>query len=128
MAPQHRDDEDEHVPTAGIVRPYALTSGRTRASVHLPVEAMIQQLPRAGQREWASHDQLGKIVNACEERASVAEIAAHVGLPLGVVRVLLGDLIEEGYLQTAAVTLTESSTLSERKDLIERTLRGLRAI
>lgn len=128
MAPQHRDDEDEHVPTAGIVRPYALTSGRTHASVHLPVEAIIQQLPRARQREWAEHDRLGRIVLACGDRTSVAEVAANVGLPLGVVRVLLGDLIDEGYLQTAAVTLTDSSSLSERKDLIERTLRGLRAI
>lgn len=127
MARQHRD-EDEHVPTAGIVRPYALTSGRTRGSVDLPVEAMVQQRPRARQHEWASHDQLGKIVAACELRTSVAEIAATVGLPLGVVRVLLGDLIEGGYLETAAVTLTDSSSLSERKDLIERTLRGLRAI
>jgi len=127
MVPHHRDEE-EHVPTAGIVRPYALTSGRTRGSVHLPVEAMVQQLPRARQREWASHDQLGKIVAACEGRTSVAEIAAHVGLPLGVVRVLIGDLIDEGCLELAAVTLSESSTLSERKDLVERTLRGLRAI
>ncbi|MEO7267582.1 MAG: DUF742 domain-containing protein [Knoellia sp.] len=127
MAPHHRDEE-EHVPTAGIVRPYALTSGRTQSSVHLPVEAMVQQLPRARQREWAGHDQLDRIVAACDERTSVAEIAAKVGLPLGVVRVLLGDLIEDGYLETAAVTLTDSSTLSERKDLIERTLRGLRAI
>lgn len=128
MAPQHRDDEDEHVPTAGIVRPYALTSGRTRASVHLPVEALVQQLPRARQHEWADHDQLGRIVAACNTRTSVAEIAATVGLPLGVVRVLLGDLIEQGYLQTAALTLTDSSTRGERQDLIERTLRGLRAI
>jgi len=127
MAPHHRDEE-EHVPTAGIVRPYALTSGRTQSSVHLPVEAMVQQLPRALQREWDGQDQLGRIVAATQQRTSVAEIAANVGLPLGVVRVLLGDLIEEGYLQVAAVTLSDSSSLSERQDLIERTLRGLRAI
>lgn len=127
MAPQHRDEE-EHVPTAGIVRPYALTSGRTQASVHLPVEAIVEQLPRARQREWTSHDQLGRIVEACEHRTSVAEIAASVNLPLGVVRVLIGDLIEQGYLHTAAQTLDDSSSMSERKELIERTLRGLRAI
>ncbi|KGN39174.1 hypothetical protein N803_01340 [Knoellia subterranea KCTC 19937] len=111
-----------------MVRPYALTLGRTRSSVNLPVEVMIQQLPLARRAQWAGHDQNARIIEACEERTSVAEIAAAVGLPLGVVRVLLGDLIEQGYLEVAAVVLSDSSTLTERKDLIERTLRGLRAI
>lgn len=125
--PPHHDDDDEHVHTARVVRPYALTAGRTRASIDLPVEAIIEQQPRAVEREWSEHDQVGQIVTAAE-RASVAEISAAVNLPLGVVRVLLGDLVEQGYLKVAATTLTDASSTDERQDLIERTLRGLRAI
>lgn len=127
MSPHH-DDEEEHVQTARIVRPYALTAGRTRASIDLPVEAIIERLPRATEREWAESDQLGQIVSACAERTSVAEISAAVSLPLGVVRVLIGDLVEQGHLKVAATTLTDSSSRDVRQDLIERTLRGLRAI
>lgn len=126
MSPHH--DDEEHVRTARIVRPYAITAGRTRASIDLPVEAVIEQLPRAAERDWAETDQLGQIVAACGTRISVAEISATVSLPLGVVRVLLGDLVEQGYLKVAATTLTDSSSRDVRQDLIERTLRGLRAI
>lgn len=126
MPPHH--DDDEHVHTARVVRPYALTAGRTRASIDLPVEAIIEQQPRVVEREWSEHDHVGQIVTACAERASVAEISAAVNLPLGVVRVLLGDLVEQGYLKVAATTLTDASSTDERQDLIERTLRGLRAL
>ena len=125
MPPHH---DDEHVHTARIVRPYALTAGRTRASIDLPVEAIIEQEPPATDREWSEHDQVGQIVRACAGRTSVAEISAAVSLPLGVVRVLLGDLVEQGYLKVAATTLTDASSTDVRQDLIERTLRGLRAI
>lgn len=127
MSPHH-DDDEEHVHTARIVRPYALTAGRTRASIDLPVEAIIERMPHAAEREWADSDQLGRIVTACENRTSVAEISANMSLPLGVVRVLLGDLVEQGYLKVAATTLTDTSSRDLRQDLIERTLRGLRAI
>ena len=46
-------------------------------------------------------------------------------MPIGVVRVLLGDLVEQGLVQVQA-TITETSSKDERIELIERTLRGLR--
>ena len=46
-------------------------------------------------------------------------------MPIGVVRVLLSDLVEQGLVQVQA-TITESSSNDERIELIERTLRGLR--
>jgi hypothetical protein len=57
----------------------------------------------------------------------VAEIAAHLSLPLGVARVLVGDLVVQGYVRVHA-TLGEASTADERRELIGRTLRGLRAL
>ena len=46
-------------------------------------------------------------------------------MPIGVVRVLLSDLVEQGLVQVQA-TITDSSSIDERIELIERTLRGLR--
>ncbi len=112
-------------PAARIVRPYALTAGRTRAAVDLPLEATLRLDPSATRRAWAE-DLQGRIVGVCDTR-SVAEVSALVRSPIGVVRVLLGDLVQQGYVHVQA-TLTEHSSDDERFDLLERTLRGLRAL
>ena len=112
-------------PAARIVRPYALTAGRTRSVVDLPLEATLRLDTTATRRAWGD-DLQGRIVGICDSR-SVAEVSAHVKSPIGVVRVLLGDLVQQGYVQVQA-TLTENSSDDERYDLLERTLRGLRAL
>jgi hypothetical protein len=112
-------------PAARFVRPYALTAGRTRTSVDLPLEATLRLDTSATRRAWGE-DVQGKIVGVLDSR-SVAEVSALVLRPIGVVRVLLGDLVEQGYVHVQA-TLTENSTDDERYDLLERTLRGLRAL
>jgi hypothetical protein len=50
-----------------------------------------------------------------------------LSVPLGVARVLIGDLVTQGYLRVL-VTLDDSATYDERRELIGRTLRGLRAL
>jgi hypothetical protein len=112
-------------PAARIVRPYALTAGRTRAAVDLPLEATLRLDTSATRRAWGD-DVTGKIVGVCDSR-SVAEVSALVQRPIGVVRVLLGDLVQQGFVHVQR-TLTENSTDNERLDLLERTLRGLRAL
>ncbi|HUO36837.1 MAG TPA: DUF742 domain-containing protein, partial [Mycobacterium sp.] len=76
---------------------------------------------------WLPQDVKGKIVELCATRPSVAEVAARLSLPLGVARVLVGDLVAEGYLRVLH-TLDDRSTVEERRELIGRTLRGLRAL
>jgi hypothetical protein len=110
-----------------LVRPYTLTAGRTSSTVALPVEASIEALESARFHEWLPNDVRAEIVDLCVTRPSVAEIAARLNLPLGVARVLVGDLVEQGYLRVLH-TLDEQSTLAERRELIGRTLRGLRAL
>jgi len=113
-------------PTARFVRPYTITSGRTEGTVHLPLEATL--------RRKKDHDPDGtglssgqlQVLDACDTR-SVAEVSALLGLPIGVVRVLLGDLVDQGLVHVQA-TLTADSSRDERRELIERTLRGLRTL
>jgi uncharacterized protein DUF742 len=112
-------------PAARIVRPYALTAGRTRPVVDLPIEATLRLDTSATRRAWGE-DMKGRIIGVCDSR-SVAEVSALIKSPLGVVRVLLGDLVQQGYVHVQA-TLTENSSDDERFDLLERTLRGLRAL
>jgi hypothetical protein len=104
-----------------------LTAGRTDTDVDLPLEAPIQALRSALFQQWPLNDLRGKIIQLCIKSPSVAEISARLDVPLGVARVLVGDLVTSGYLRVQP-TLTDSSTKDERRELIGRTLRGLRAL
>jgi Protein of unknown function (DUF742) len=118
-----RDDADEHQ----LVRPYTLTAGRTNSRIDLPLEAPIQTLATTKPPRWPGNDVRGQILTLCVDSPSVAEIAAVLSLPLGVARVLIGDLVTQGYLRVHT-TLGDSITDDERRELIGRTLRGLRAL
>jgi Protein of unknown function (DUF742) len=110
-----------------LVRPYTLTAGRTDSRVDLPLEAPVETLTSAKPPLWPGNDVRGQILKLCVDQPSVAEIAAHLSVPLGVARVLVGDLVTQGYLRVHA-TLGDSTTDDERRELIGRTLRGLRAL
>ena len=118
------DDTDE----PQLVRPYTLTAGRTDSRVYLPLEACVEKvlMPPKPPR-WPGNDVRGQILTMCANNPSVAEIAAVLSLPLGVARVLIGDLVTQGYLRVHS-TLGDSTTDDERRELIGRTLRGLRAL
>lgn len=119
------DDPESVEPS--LVRPYTLTAGRTDSRVHLPLEAPIETLETSRPPRWPTGDVRGDILQLCAHSPSVAEIAARLSVPLGVARVLVGDLVTQGYLRVHT-TLDESASFDERRDLIGRTLRGLRAL
>jgi hypothetical protein len=112
---------DEPAPEGdGIrVRPYVLTGGRTRASRELPVEALISTSVRPGRPPATVEQQ--QVVLLCAQPRSLAEIAALVHVPLGVARVLVGDLADAGSVSVHAAVPTDV-------DLMRRVLAGLRRL
>jgi hypothetical protein len=123
-------DPREHRPAsreASLVRPYTLTAGRTGTNIDLPLEAPVQTLQAGLAHRWAPEDMHGRIAKMCVNSPCVAEISAGLDLPVGVARVLVGDLVTAGYLRVHR-TLTDQSTRDERHELIGRTLRGLKAL
>jgi thioredoxin-dependent peroxiredoxin len=132
-ADAHTQSEDEgtepgtaHEPS--LVRPYALTGGRTDAGVELALEAPVEALDTTAKPpRWARNDVRGQILTYCVQSPSVAEIAARLSLPLGATRFLVGELVTQGYLRVHA-PLGDSMTIDERRELIGRTLSGLRAL
>lgn len=115
------------VDVPSMVRPYRLTAGRTDSGVHLPLEAPISTLDTAPEPTWPGSDVRAGILLLGRGSVSVAEVAAELSLPLGVARVLIGDLVSEGYLRVHT-TLGDTASADERRELIGRTLRGLRAL
>jgi peroxiredoxin Q/BCP len=111
-----------------LVRPYTLTAGRTDPGFELPLEASVEALnTTAKPPHWPKNDVRAQILTCCARRLSVAEIAAHLSLPLGATRFLVGDLMTQGYLRVNTHS-GDSMTINERRELLTRTLTGLRAL
>jgi len=79
-------------------RPYLLTGGRTHADVDgLVFETLVERVEvSAGKRGLRFEP--AKVVDMCDDPISVAEISAHMSIPLGATMVLIGDLIASGHL------------------------------
>ena len=109
-----------------LVRPYALTGGRTRSvGEDLPFETLVvatsHGLDAAPELSWEQR----AIAEMCARPVSVAEIAAHLQVPLVTARVLVGDMCAAG-----TVDVHRPEPKGERPDLVllERVLDGLKAL
>ncbi|MEV6624843.1 DUF742 domain-containing protein [Amycolatopsis sp. NPDC051106] len=112
---------------ASLARPYAWTAGRTRPRVDLAVEALVETTADGRTARFSPTDPLAAVTQLCLHQRSVAEVAVHLGVPLGVARVLIGDLLVAGRVSIRD-TLTADASFDERNDLLERVLSGLRAL
>jgi peroxiredoxin Q/BCP len=120
--------EPEAADGPSLVRPHTLAAGRIDSGVELPLEAPVEALnTTAKPPRWPRNDVRGQILTWCVHSTSVAEIAARLSLPLGATRFLVDDLVTQGYLRAHA-PLSDSMAIDDRRELIERTLRGLRAL
>ncbi|HEY8481716.1 MAG TPA: DUF742 domain-containing protein [Spirillospora sp.] len=107
-----------------LVRPHVVTGGRahpTRNVFDLVTLVIFNaDLPRTG----LSPEKL-RIIELCRGGAlSVAEISGHLGLPVGVTKVLLSDLVDDGHLTTRAGA---PETRNAKAKLLQEVLDGLRA-
>jgi hypothetical protein len=108
-----------------VVRPYTVTRGRARpAAGSFDLVAYVVAVNRPGRRVANLQPEHRAILQTALEPASVAEIASDLDLAIGVVRVLLGDLLEDGliamYDPPGPDMLTDAQLLS--------VLNGLRAL
>lgn len=82
-----------------LVRPYALTGGRTTTNhTQLDLSTQILATGRDFDREELEPEH-GDVVSLCLRPLAIAEIAAHMEIPLFVAKVLVGDLIDRGVLE-----------------------------
>ncbi|MFN0093001.1 MAG: DUF742 domain-containing protein [Acidimicrobiales bacterium] len=118
-------DELANDALSGRIRPYALTGGRTRSEVELPLETLVRRTALgAGAVERLVHERR-RILELAAAPLSIAEISAYLGVHLGVARVLVGDMKAEGLLD-----VHRPPTPGDRPDikLLERVLDGLQAL
>ncbi|MER7400501.1 DUF742 domain-containing protein [Streptomyces sp. NPDC000151] len=126
----HRRTEPS-APTGGaqnpLVRPYAMTGGRTRPRYQLAIEALVHTTaaPAQLQGQLPEHQ---RICHLCREIKSVAEISALLSIPLGVARILVADLAEAGLVAIHQPGGDESAGGQPDVTLLERVLSGLRKL
>ncbi|MGW0761399.1 DUF742 domain-containing protein [Streptomyces sp. NPDC002814] len=113
-----------------LVRPYAMTGGRTKpgpTGVRFDLIALVTLDAGApGFDDTALGPEHRALVELCRtETQSVAELAAGADLPVGVVRVLLGDLLELGCV-TVSRPVPPAQLPDER--ILREVIEGLRAL
>ena|SRR3989442_8087198 len=124
-------DRDE--PTGALVRPYAVTRGRTRPRLEIALEALVETTVRgrsAAVRDGSSGQgrEHHYIATLCDGRLqSLAEISARMSLPLGVARVLIADMAAEGLVAVYEPTSFDGND-AVGTELLERVLSGLRRL
>ncbi len=109
------------------VRPYALTGGRTRSVQDLPIETIVKATLRGLSMTSQLTLERKRIITLCVVPMSIAEVSAHLHLPLGVARVLVGDMSAEALLETNRLPVARPGDRPDIK-LLERVLDGLQAL
>jgi Protein of unknown function (DUF742) len=79
------------------VRPYVITSGRTRPELTLSGDAMVwtTAVGAASLADHSATDEERAAMELCTSPRSVREVAALLGLPIGVSRILVSDLAQQ---------------------------------
>ncbi|HEX7354226.1 MAG TPA: DUF742 domain-containing protein [Mycobacteriales bacterium] len=110
-----------------LVRPYTVTGGRTRSSAldDLPMETLVSATAAGRAGADGLQFERAEVVRLCIDMQSVAEVSAHLKLPLGVARVLVGDLHAEGMLDAHKPVPAHAGP---DVDLLGKVLDGLQAL
>ncbi|MEV7028143.1 DUF742 domain-containing protein [Kitasatospora sp. NPDC093558] len=121
-------EEFEDEPDAGpLIRPFAMTGGRTRPRYELALEALVSA-DVDPQRLATLLPEHQRICRLCTEVKSVAEVSALLSLPLGVARILVADLAEAGLVAIHQPASGGESGNQPDVTLLERVLSGLRKL
>ncbi|GAB3282881.1 DUF742 domain-containing protein [Parasphingorhabdus pacifica] len=123
MTNRERDEMDE---PGSLVRPYARTKGRTRTDYDLAIETLVSTSDSGRTQASPATPEQRSICGLCTEARSVAEVAAHLRLPLGVVRVLIGDMAGLGLvlIHDSGMVVGDRPSM----EFLERVLSGLRRL
>jgi hypothetical protein len=109
-----------------VVRPYAMTRGRTRPTTgEFDLISVVATARPVTSTDIGLGPEHLAIVGMCRRPLTVADLASHLDLPVGIVRVLLGDLLDKGLI---LVREPQSATQLPDEGLFRAVLHGLRSL
>jgi hypothetical protein len=126
-APATDDEHDWLDQDAGpVVRPYTLTGGRSRPFTSgLNLLTHVEALYAPDADLLALQPEHRAILSLTRTALTVAELAARLDLPVGVVRVLVGDLIQANLVSTFEA---DAAIRAPDDDILQAVIDGLRAL
>jgi hypothetical protein len=114
-------------PRGALVRPYAVTRGRTEPARDIAIEAILVTTARGRQEGiYAGRDKHAIAMMCDVTPQSLAEVSARMRMPLGVTRVLVSDMAVDGLLSLHEPF--EEDTDDDRLNMLERVLSGLQRL
>ncbi|MEV4167741.1 DUF742 domain-containing protein [Nonomuraea sp. NPDC049709] len=116
--PQWFDEE-----AGPVVRPYALIRGRTRSSGD--AFDLVATVRVVGDPPDTPGPEQQLILRAARNPISLADLAVELDLPVGVVRVLLGDMRDHGLI---SVTSPSAGGSRSNERILKEVINGLRAL
>jgi hypothetical protein len=105
-----------------LIRPYTVSAGRTRPTVELDLLSLVIATTQTLRGMDPEHI---KVLGLCRSPISVAEVAAHMRLPVVVTKVLLADLVD---CEAMAMRAPRSTSGATDRVLLEKLLDGLQRI
>jgi hypothetical protein len=123
-----RDGPGEESDAGGsLFRPYVIAQGRRRrGNVELDlVSVVITANTEVDEHEPDLEPEQEHILQICARPQSVAEVAAHLDVPVAVVKILLGDLISRGHVLARAPYTTDNPV---SQDLLQAVLDGIKRL
>lgn len=106
-----------------FVRPFLVTTGRTKASVEgLRFETLVQATAKPASE---LRFEPARVHELCSDAIAIAEISANLGMPIGTAKVVVGDLIQSGHVELHQTIDTEQT---EDIQLISRLIDGVRRL
>ena len=121
------DDRWTYEEAGPVSRPYTVTGGRTRprGTRYFDLVDLVVRSAKSADTTSFSPER-ARILDLCRIPISVAEVSAILGLPLGVVRVLLDDLMYENLIEV--MQSAPRGGIVTDKRLLNRVLERLRAL
>lgn len=108
-----------------LFRPYTVTGGRSEPRFHLAMEALVSASFIMEEDLALLTPEQDAIIRLCRSYRSVAEISALLRIPLGVARVLVADMVDEGFVRIHQPRLDQGQP---DLNMLERVISGLRRL
>ncbi len=115
------DDGVEMDADESSVRPYLVAGGRTEVNADLEYETLVERTGPGGDSRFEA----ARLLDLTNSPTSIAELSAHLSIPIGTTMVLAGQLIETGQLRAHAV---RSSGRMSDLDMMERIISRVRSL
>ena len=108
------------------IRPYAITGGRTGAESEIALEALVTPTALGSGISDQFRWEAAEILRIADGTA-VVELAALLDIPIGVVRVLVGDLTDMGVVEITNPP-AEMEGIEGYTELLQKVLDGIRSL